>query len=375
MRVAGVLLLAGAFGIGIGSAQGTQPAGITVVGVVTNGTAGTSAPVDQPITLHLATTSGWQTTTTPTQSDGRFQFTSIPAGAGDRFYVSMVYRERPFLSPLQQVEAGRFAYEAPLAVYELTEDPFVVGLRAMDTQIDAIAVGGLGEGLAIAQTMRLANASDRAFTSQRQLPDGRFVTLRVEVPPGAILLNDADAAAYALAEDGRALLTTAPVLPGEDHIISLAYFLPYRAQDGARIEQALPTALNGEATFQVDPALALDGPGLVPAGGAGAYVLDGAAVADGILRYTISGDPFAQPAPAGGPALSSTLLAIALVAGAGAGLGLLALLASRRGPGPGDVQAALDALDAAHAVGTINHDVYRRQRAALEAQRDGEADQ
>lgn len=350
-----------------------------VSGRVTNGTMGGALPSDLVIYLRFGGMSGLQTLQTGIGPDGAFAFEDVPLAEGQNLLVYTFYRERLFTSDVRAVDPATSAYDIPLAIYELTEDPFVVELVEMSITIDSLRVEGLGDGLVFTQSFVYRNTSDRAFSTAASTGNGTYASLLALLPPGAVILNPTESPRYIIAQQQFALIDTMPVLPNKAHEIVAVYFLPY--EDGAIIEQPLNNALLGPVTIYIRPTtLSIEGSGLAEAEPLddpdGAYKTYRGTLDIGIgdvLRYEISGLAFGSRNTSADASLltADALLPLAAVVG----LMLVALGGFLFWRGRKNTDRQIDRLvrliaelEAKHEAGQINHDLYHRQRAAYKAE-------
>ncbi|MBN8593209.1 MAG: cytochrome c [Anaerolineae bacterium] len=361
-------------------------AGVTgrVTGRVTNGTAGGSVPADLQVNL-LVTQNGQlvdqgQTTLS---ADGTYTFEGTLISAEADYITAVIYRDRIFSSPPQVGDPNSPTVDLPLTIYELTEDPAVLSISRMVTQVRA-----LGNTLQIQQAILYSNSSDRAFTSSTALGNGRFASVVLGLPPGAQIISYDDPNRYVFSEENYTVIDSSPVYPGQEHLIVVVYIVPYDAR-GSIIEQPVTYAVEGPVRLLISPQeltvtsdqLPSIGPQTLAPGAEEVFAGYGATLslpAGNSLRFEISG------AAAPGPTLGDTpvavptsnllpvlLIGIGLCALAVAGLLIWRSRVVGSKPNP---QALIDALvkqiaelDDDHKAGRLNHDVWHRQRAQLKA--------
>jgi len=364
---------------------------IRVTGTLTNGTAGAAVPAGVPLTLFVIDPSSDPAQTqieSATGADGSFAFDAVPISSETAIIVTANYRERVFVSEIARgdtltttVEAG--TVDLPITIYELTDDPGVIAIRGMVTQVTVV-----GDGMEVAQVFDLRNTSDRAFTSTETTEDGRPISLVLPLPPGALVASlMGQDNRYVVPADNSVLIDTQMVLPGETHIVNVIYLVQYGG--GAIIEQPLTYALDGAARLLVRPLdIAVTGEqfparGVEQIGDASfnAYGDTLTLPAGSVLRYEVSG----MAASAGtvdrgsgavvtGSALPLVIGAVLIMAGVVGG-GVYFIAARNRaaesvGGADGQIEALADAiadLDGDFAAGTIDETAYQTQRAALKA--------
>lgn len=355
-----------------------------VSGAITSGTAGAELPEGLSVTLHIVDAAfNEETREAELDANGRFVFDDVPIRADRRYFTTVRFAEGFFVSDLLPGNPAEPSLDLPITVYSVTADPSVIRIASMLAQVVPSA-----EGLQVIQIVTYRNDSDRIFLSDDTMGEFRQASVRLSLPPGAVVREFAgDSERYAVAADGTAVIDTRPVFPGEDHIVHVMYTVPYSGR--AEIAQPLDYPLAGRVQLLLDNALTLTSSQLPPRGaqamGGATYLTYGgdlALAAGDALRYTVSGAaaaPGAATAAAGG---SNIVLAAALFA-AGAGALLAAALLYWRGrtanapaaqaaAPTSDRQGQIDALvqqiaelDDAHEAGEITRSAYRKQRAAL----------
>lgn len=220
---------------------------ITINGQVTNGTASGSVPADLQLTLFVITGDTTEEFQTTADASGAYSFADVPLNPESTYVVTTAYRDHVFSTPLT---SGSQLTSDPatlsVTIYELTEDPDVIQIVGMVTQVNVA-----NDRLEVAQFFSIRNSADRAFSTSQRTPDGRLVSLVLPLPPGAIVAGFPEQNRYVFVQDEFTVFDTAPVLPGEEHIIQLGYFVGY--DEGAIIEQELSYTLNGPVRLLVRP--------------------------------------------------------------------------------------------------------------------------
>lgn len=252
---------------------GSEPAPSNVVvetigvigGQIVNGTAGGSVPSNLAVTLFIfdsgfSANSPPQRLETTSDASGRYRFDDVPLRADSAYAAGVAYQDRLFISDFARPETAQEALELPVTIYERTADPAVISITALSGQITPV-----GGGLEIVQFFRFRNASDYVFSTDIELADNLYTSVELPLPRGAQPLRmDADDERFITRADPPALIDTVPVLPGEDHIVRIAYFLPLA---GSEISVAQPVAypFEGRAEIVIHPnTIALAGGGFVP---------------------------------------------------------------------------------------------------------------
>ncbi len=225
---------------------------ITISGQVTNGTVNSTVPADQEIVLFTFDAS-FNQTQTPISigADGRYSFADLAYDPASVYVVTTNYRERVFASEVRRgaelvQDAADGSLDLPLTIYELTEDPAVIEITGMVSQVSVV-----GDSLEVAQVMTLTNTSDRAFSSSQMTEDGRNISIVISLPPGSVIAGLPEEQRYVVASEQFSILDTVPVLPGEEHLVQVIYLIPY--ENEAIIEQPMNYAVNGAVRLLINP--------------------------------------------------------------------------------------------------------------------------
>jgi mono/diheme cytochrome c family protein len=209
---------------------------IDFFGTVSHGTAGKTVPLGLHVQLRYGNeTIGVQVLDTIVDANNQFRFTGVPYDVSYEYFASATYQERGFLSRLIGGRRMQASNEMNITLYDTIPERSAVTLTSVDFQIDYLSVPDLGTGLIINQTNGYFNSTDRMFILR---PEGSeySVSLLMQLPIGASILNSAEDPRFIQAQAEYALIDLQPVYPGQ-HIISASYFLPY--QDGRVID--IPT--------------------------------------------------------------------------------------------------------------------------------------
>jgi mono/diheme cytochrome c family protein len=351
----------------------------TASGRITNGTAGGSVPPDLKVTVYVSAQNNIQRFETTSGADGTFSVKAVPILADANYIAAALYRDRLFTSAFVSGDVAKPALDLPINIYDLTEDAAVISLTGLVAQINAT-----NEGLEVRQALRFRNSSDRAFTSSQNLGSNRFPSVVIPLPPGAQVLTFDDSQRYEVSQDKFTVVDTAPVMPGDDHLVVIVYLLPYDNK-GAVIEQPVNYALDGQVRLLLWPEslsvtsdqLAARGPETLSNRTYQSYGATLTLPAGSAIRYELKGGLAAAATTGGAPSAVTgsnlvviTLLLIAVVL---IGLGL-ALFLRNRGAARQDRDKLIDALvrqiaelDDQHKAGQLNHDLWHHQRAQLKA--------
>ncbi len=231
------------------------------------------------------------------------------------------------------------------------------------------------------QIISFGNSSDHAFVQQTE---GNATSVGVTLPAGASY-EDFSGGSYLVSADGTQVLDTQPVLPGDSHVMHVAYTLPYSGS--ASISQPLDYALNGQVeVLAATGGMSVSGDGVTLLGtrqlGTSIFNSFGGSFtksAGDSLSYSISGADGSQAATtAAAPASGISVIAYVLI-----GAGLLAIGAAfgffmrertnnTRTPAPNlspnELMKEIADLDVRYSEGSVPEAAYQKQRSALKAQ-------
>lgn len=222
----------------------------SVRGQIVNGTAGGSIPAQAEIELFVVASGDFtvfQQAATTADADGAFVFDEVMVRPDARYIARTIYRDNLYTSRI--IPASDFVdgtLDLPITIYELTEDPSVLTIERMVTQMTAV-----GESLEVLHVLSFNNSSDRAYVTSQTLEDGRPIALIISLPPGAIITGFGESGRYAVAQEQFAVVDTLPVLPGEGHLLQIIYLLDYGGD--AIIEQELNYPVAGPVRLLVRP--------------------------------------------------------------------------------------------------------------------------
>ncbi len=360
----------------------TAPRG-TVVGKVTNGTAASPAPSNISVTLLITRENKTvQSLETVTGADGSYQFNDVPIVTGYAYVTAALYRDRIFNSPFLIGDAANTTLTLPISIYELTEDPSVLSISSSEAQVSA-----QGSTLEVRQVIHFNNSSDRLYTTSTDLGDGRFGSVLISLPPGAQVVSLDNQTRYIESPADFSVLDTSPILPGNVHVVIIAYIIPYDS-NAALIEQPINYPFNGKAQLLVAPTtLIVKSDQLPPIDeqtiGDKQYKNYEAALqlkAGDVIRYEVSGAAANSSAPSATVSEGSSNAVLAILTGLIV-LGIVATVIAmvlrgrqNQAPRPEQVIDALSRqialLDQKHVAGELPHDLWHQQRRPLQARLD-----
>ncbi|MBL8166230.1 MAG: c-type cytochrome [Anaerolineae bacterium] len=218
-----------------------------VTGTVSNGTAGGSVPTDLIVTLNILDAEFRnETRQINLSTDGRFVFDDVPLQTDQSYIITVDYQGRTFGSDLLAGDPTAGSLELPVTIYELTNDPTVIDIIGLVWQVSVFE-----DTIQVAQVASFRNSSDRAFSSDELLPGGRYASVQLDVPVGAEVMSGVDQR-YARTADGTAVIDTAPVLPGSEHLMQVVYRVPY--VENFAISAAVDYAVSGPVRLLLAPA-------------------------------------------------------------------------------------------------------------------------
>ncbi len=353
-------------------AQSLQAPTVTITGTVQHGTADGLVPRDTIVQLQVGNPErGYSAAESAIDDDGRFRFEQVRRADDLSYALGAAYDGRRFSLRLP-VET--LADEQTLHIYAATSDPRVITISQIDLRVAAARLEGRGAGLVIEQVIGFRNESDRVYTSGRGFDDGREASLLVQLPQGAELLHGADTSRYVVIEDmaelPSSLIDTLPVPPGEQHEISLAYFLPYAG--ALEFIQDFNNLLDADVRMTVPRSLRIDGAfELAESDAMNQYSGQLTMQGDPALGFSITGDPFATSSDNAQVITSEALIPLLMVAAVALALAGWLAIARQRSPatsaGIDKLTRELAQLEREHDQGRINHDLYQHRRRELQA--------
>lgn len=354
----------------------------TISGQITNATPGSPVPTDLKAVLHsLDSQFNDQPREVDVADNGSFNFSDVPFQADRNYIVTVIYQGRTFASEFKSADLTTTALQLPVNIYELTSDPSVIQITGWVAQIT-----GIEGALRIAQVVSFTNVSDRAYSTDQLPNDDRYASVQVNIPADAQILSVApDDQRYVMSSDGFAVIDTAPVMPGEEHIFQVVYSVPFSGE--LEVQEPLGYALQGPArllvtpdTMQVTSALfAPLGPQILRDQTYQGYGATLILNADDTLRYRVRGTIVNSSGASGdGVVTANNLLPIALILIGVAAIvsAFLISLNSRTKPHQtsDDSQVLMDGLirqiaelDEMYEAGDLDETAYQKRRAKLKS--------
>jgi mono/diheme cytochrome c family protein len=356
-----------------------------VTGVVINGTAGGTVPADLTVTLNVLDAEFRnETRETSVSADARYIFDDVPIRADRTYIITAQYQGRTFGSDLLAGDPTAGRLELPVTIYELTADSAAIEIIGLVWQVSVFE-----DVVQVAQVASFRNSSDRAYSTDEVFAGDRYASVRLPVPAGAVLMSvGAGDQRYVTSADGGAVIDTAPVLPGSEHLMQVVYRLPYA--DGLLLSALLDYAVSGPVRLLLaPPTLQAESSQLVEVGQETlrgvtyrAYGTDTPLPAGSTIAFTVG--------EAGAASISDTVPVSTLVAGALLLLGVAVFASAiysywrRRRAGrsedvgdetlPDSEQSLMDALireiaelDVAFNAGELDEATYQKRRGQLKS--------
>ncbi|MFW5709634.1 MAG: hypothetical protein ACOCX5_05380, partial [Chloroflexota bacterium] len=171
----------------------------------------------------------------------------------DAFYlVTVTYEDTIFTSQVKMPEPGSMDLELPVTVYEFTDDDSVIEIDLMLTRVSSY-----GDNLLFEQIVNFYNTSDYAYRDIQQVDQTRFESVRLALPHGATILNQAELMSRFVqtVTDGKLyLVDTLPVVPDSNHTVYIAYVLPFNGGQGPiTVEFPIGYSLTNQLELMLQP--------------------------------------------------------------------------------------------------------------------------
>lgn len=358
----------------------------SIEGTVIHGTEGFSVPQGQSVELRYGNAEdGIQALQARIDTNNQYQFNNIPFNPDYEYIALLVYQGRNFVSELLQGNNIQEITEQEITLYEVTEDSNVVVLREVDFIIEYLTVDGVGTGLVITQQNIYENTTDRLFHILTP-SDGMSASLLVQLPIGAVILNDSSDPRFLQAPNEYAIVDLRPISPGF-HTIETVYFIPY--ENGRIIDIPVNNRFEGDVNIVlVDPELKIIsdnyekleddanlGTADNPVSGEQYTANYNLNMGESII-FDIDGQVFDDSSSGLNQTIGSQqqIIPILLVIVAVSGfvvVGIMLMLRSRGNDPQREIDNLLKEiaeLEALHEAGRINHDAFQQQRKALREQ-------
>ncbi|MDL1901496.1 c-type cytochrome [Anaerolineae bacterium CFX9] len=354
-----------------------------VSGQILNGTAMGRVPAEMGVEMFVLDADFRLVDQFATVADaaGRFSIAEVPIVPDGRYIARVAYRDRIYttrITPASAFVDG--ALDLPITIYELTEDPAVLTIEGLVTQVTAV-----GDSLQVLQVFNFRNDSDRAYSTSATTEEGLPISVVISLPPGALIMGFGEQGRYVASEDQTAVVDTLPVLPGQGHLVEVIYLVPYNGD--AIVEQAINYSLAGQVRLLARPLnIGVRSDQLPSLGvetvGSTEYAAYGASLTlspGQAVRYQITGAGVPVSETGQPLTVTDTSLPLAIIIGIALEvllvIGLVVWFRRRRAasqPARSAETVLMDALirqiaelDADYEAGRLAQDDYERQRAAL----------
>ena len=225
---------------------------LTLTGSITNGTPDSAVPVDLEVTLRIFDEEfNERNFTTTITADNTFTFDDIPVNENWIYFATTEFDGSRFgINTEPNIEGMDF----PIVIYEVTNDPSVINITGEVLQIGNANNSG---ALEVLHVIRYRNSSDQMYISGEG-EDGLQTSILMTLPVGAIIVRTDNQNRYIIPDDNSGLVDTFGVFPGDSHIITVNYLVPYIGV--AIIEY--PTTYDYNGTLRIlinDPELTITG--------------------------------------------------------------------------------------------------------------------
>lgn len=219
-----------------------------ITGSIIHGTTGGTLPDEMTATLHLMDSEfGNITLDSPVTTEGSYSFEGIPLDPGHTLVVSVEYNDATFVSDFVSGTVEAETLELPVVVYDLTYDPGVIRVGSIVSQVFTDQ-----HTLQVFEIIEVWNDSDRIYMGTDADDDGvdGNQTISFTIPANAEFIDITGEGRYTVSEDGRVVTDSLPVVPGDAHVVHMAYILPY--QDRTTITQTMSYPLEGRIEVHAD---------------------------------------------------------------------------------------------------------------------------
>ena len=206
-----------------------RPANGVIVGYVTQGTQGAADPAGQVVSLEAYVDFEPVATFTATVGmDGAFEFTDLAVDEGIVYLASTPYGGIRYSSPVVTLSAAQPATETDIVVYEGTDDASGLAIERMHWIVDSQP-----GGLVVGQIYSFGNQGDRTYLGAPVEGIDQPATIAMYVPEGVEAIEfENGTLGDRFRQVGNWVYDTTPVVPGEDtRQVIMRYVLPYAGRD------------------------------------------------------------------------------------------------------------------------------------------------
>ena len=194
----------------------------SITGHLIQGTAGGIIPVGSIVRLQVIDMLGTESSFDATvNTDGTYLFPNIFVLDSSAYRVSIDYSGAIFSSEFVVGTAASPNMILDTLIYETTDDPSVLQINMVLSQIDMISENSLQ----VWQMITVSNLSDRVYIRQNAI--GQNISVAVPVPMGFNLSTENDLARFTYDTINGIIYDSRPVLPFVEHNFHLIYTVPF----------------------------------------------------------------------------------------------------------------------------------------------------
>ena len=344
-----------------------------VEGHIENGTEGATTPDGLSVVLFVMNPAGEEVFTGLGETaDGIFRFEDVPIKVNNAYFASVVYNNVTFVATLNLTEdkvPAEPTLELPLTVYEVTNDPSVIEIDLLLNQA-AVRNTSLLDNLIV---VRFYNSSDRVYREAEPMADGRFASVGVRLPEGAVP-TDLDPSRYVWDQENGRIVDTLAIIPDTEHVVYASYTIPMsdRIDFEYRVDYPVtnqPELMLRPGEFSVNsPQFQSQGVLQFTGGEFEDYLAQplepGGTVKFELVRLASQAADAAAPANQSVLGIGLMIASVVLLGGAGG----IYLLQRRNGPTAESLIAQIAELDLQHQDGQMDEEAYQRLRDRLKQQ-------
>jgi mono/diheme cytochrome c family protein len=353
----------------------------TVRGTIQNGSPGGGVLPNMAVQLFIindeSTGGPEMTLDTVADAEGRFVFEDVPIREGRTYWASVFYEGAFFDSTPGTGDISVTEMDLPIVMYETIDDPSVISISAMYMREIVFH-----EGLLVVQFISFENNSDSAYIADKSASDTNMTSVQVTLPVGAQIVEVDSPNRYIFSADGRTVIDTLPVLPGQSRDVGISYILPFTGETTIEFPVNYTTIASMEI-LAADPLLA-DADNLISFGRqelSGSifqvYQLPLSLQPGETIRYEVR-EAGTESSTSSGALSTATVVAVLLVAGGAVliSVAVYLLLRDRRSRADGgdhnqmlinELVREIGDLDRMYQAGQIAEEAYQEQRQRLKA--------
>jgi hypothetical protein len=195
----------------------------SIVGQITNGTAGAAVPADLDVVVHVLQNrvkTGEQHVRT--DASGAFRLDGLAVDPNTLYFPIVTYGDVPYYPDHAAAITGTDPVPVDIAIFEATPTPDAVSFE----RLNLLIMGVTPTALTMMQMGAVINGGDRTFAADASVT-GSGRTLRFVLPPGAMdVMPQAGLQPDALESTPDGFAATDPVRPGRREL-AFSYDLPY----------------------------------------------------------------------------------------------------------------------------------------------------